>query len=342
MNAVTEITAEPSAAESGRLREGASICVLRSPADDPDGFAGLARELGSALPDRLKDAIREFREHGSPGGGLLIHGLPVFDIPPTPSSPGVGTGPTLTAAGVLGIVAAQLGDQIGYSPELGGRIIQDVVPVRGAEDTQQSVSSTTELYTHIELAFAPDDARADWIVLFCLRSDHDGVAGTTLSPVGEMLGLLGEETLRVLSQPRFRTTVDQSFLRGLGATRPIWVGPIRVLSEDSLGPRLRADFAETAGIDPGAQEALTRLRAAAETVATAIVLRSGDLLSVDNARATHGRMPFAPRYDGRDRWLLRTSVVRDLAASARYRSPGNGRVIDIPYEDHVQDQEAVR
>lgn len=200
----------------------------------------------------------------------------------------------------------------------------------GQERTQQSVSSADELYTHTELAFADDDYRADYLALLCLRADHDGVAATTLSPVEAVLPLLARSTIEILAQPRFRTTVDQSFLRGIGHETPIWIGPIRALTLDTGRPRIRADFAETAGTDDAAQAALRELRATAESVAVEVRLRPGDLLIVENNHAFHGRTPFRARWDGLDRWLLRTSIVGYLARSAAYR-PGDTRVVDVDY-----------
>jgi len=124
--------------------------------------------------------------------------------------------------------------------------------------------------------------------------------------------------------------VDMSFLRGIGRSEPIYAGPIRVFSGSADHPRVRADFAETTGIDDEAQAALEELRRAAEKVAMTIFLEAGDLLLIDNHHAFHGRTPFTARWDGQDRWLLRTSTTRDLSRSAAHR-PGDGRVIDVDY-----------
>jgi L-asparagine oxygenase len=312
------------------LAQGARQCLYFDLVKDPDGFVSEAQRLVSCLPERLAARLRAFRRYGSHTGGLIVSGLPVFSIPPTPASPQFAVGPTLDAAGMLGIISAVLGDQIGFRPELDGQIIQDVVPVAGQERTQQSVSSADELYTHTELAFADDDYRADYLALLCLRADHDGVAATTLSPVEAVLPLLARSTIEILAQPRFRTTVDQSFLRGIGHEAPIWIGPVRALTLDTGRPRIRADFAETAGTDDAAQGALSELRATAESVAVEVRLRPGDLLIVENNHAFHGRTPFRARWDGLDRWLLRTSIVGYLARSAAYR-PGDTRVVDVDY-----------
>ena len=150
----------------------------------------------------------------------------------------------------------------------------------------------------------------------------------------ESVGRCDDNAIEVLREPRFKTTVDRSFLRGMGHDDPIYASPIRVFTGSADRPRIRADFAETSGTDRGAQAALDELRRAAEKMAIMICLGPGDLLLVDNNHAFHGRTPFRARWDGADRWLLRTSITRDLSRSAAHR-PGDGRVIDVNYRDEV-------
>jgi L-asparagine oxygenase len=323
-----ELTLSLSPAQAGRLRQAALACVACDVVQDPEGFVAQAQRHAGALPDGLADRLRAFRRFGSVTGGLLIRGLPTFEVPATPPDPKLALGPRLPAAGLLGIIAAVVGDMYGFRPELDGHLIQDIVPVAGFEDTQQSVSSQAELYMHVELAFTDD--RADHLALFCLRADHDKVAGTTLSSIDGILPLLPGSTVEILRQPRFKTTVDASFLRGMGRDKAIYAGPIRVFGGSSHRPRIRADFAETAGTDRDAQAALDELRRAAEKLAVVICVEPGDLLLIDNHHAFHGRTPFRARGDGEDRWLLRTSITRDLSRSAAHR-PGDGRVIDVDY-----------
>lgn len=329
----SEMTLSLSPGEVEQIRLAALRCVACDLAEDADGFVAQAQRNIWALPDGLVDCLRAFRRYGSPTGGMLIRGLPTFEVPATPADPNLAVGTKVTAAGLLGIIAAVIGDQYGFKPELNGRIIQDIVPVEGFEQTQQSISSDTDLYTHVELAFTDD--RADYIALFCLRADHERVAGTTLSPIEGMLPLLSDNAIEVLREPRFKTTVDTSFLRGMGRDDPIYASPIRVFTGSADRPRIRADFAETSGTDRGAQAALDELRRAAEKMAIMICLGPGDLLLVNNNHAFHGRTPFRARWDGADRWLLRTSITRDLSRSAAHR-PGDGRVIDVNYRDEVR------
>jgi hypothetical protein len=66
------------------------------------------------------------------------------------------------------------------------------------------------------------------------------------------------------------------------------------------------------GTTPRAQSALAALHRAVKTATQHVVLAAGDLLVIDNDRAVHGRTPFTPRYDGTDRWLKRSLVMRAL------------------------------
>ena len=78
------------------------------------------------------------------------------------------------------------------------------------------------------------------------------------------------------------------------------------------------------GVDDEARDALECLRQAIRRDHIGVTLRSGDLLVIDNAVAVHGRSSFPARFDGTDRWIQRTFVVADLAASAEER---RGRII---------------
>jgi L-asparagine oxygenase len=71
---------------------------------------------------------------------------------------------------------------------------------------------------------------------------------------------------------------------------------------------------------------LRELATAFEAVRRTIVLAPGDLAFVDNRLAVHGRTAFRARYDGRDRWLQRMFVQRDLRRSRAVR-PGDGYVL---------------
>jgi L-asparagine oxygenase len=298
------------------------------PVTETEEYVVAAQVYSAQLPERIRRAALNFRRNGDAAGGMLIRNLPVDPVPPTPDHADYGMGINLPAAHVFSLAAALVGDQFGFRPELAGQIIQDIMPVAGFEDTQQSISSGTLLELHCETVFT--DSRADVIGLLCLRPDPEAVAGTVLASTAMVLPRLSASTIKILHEPRFSTTVDGSFLRGAGIDHPILIGPIRVLDGDPLRPRIRCDFAETKGLDPAAQAALDELYAVASDSIIEIRLEAGDLLLVDNHDSFHGRTSFRRHGDGTDRWLLRTFITRDISRSRVHR-PGDGRIVDTDY-----------
>jgi L-asparagine oxygenase len=61
-----------------------------------------------------------------------------------------------------------------------------------------------------------------------------------------------------------------------------------------------------------AKELLEEVQWAIEKCTQEIVLKTGDLLVIDNRNTIHGRKPFQPRYDGTDRWVQRVLVRKEL------------------------------
>jgi L-asparagine oxygenase len=312
------------------LLNAANLLSRHDPIGATESYVAEAQIQAACLSGSTRRALLDFRRFGSDSGGLLIRGMPIGEVPATPTTTDRPIGIGLPAAAVMSVLVASLGEQYGFQPERNGQIVQDVLPVAGEERIQSSISSDVRLKDHVEMAFS--EYRSDYVVLACLRPDHDRIAGTTLAAGHRVLGLLDADTVEVLRQQRFKTAVDESFLRSCGYGERIWIGPIAVLAGEKERPRLRADFAETLGMDDDqtAATALLALREAAVSVAVKVLLEAGDVLIVDNRHAFHGRTPFQARSDGRDRWLLRTYLTRDLARSRSVR-PGDRRVIDTDY-----------
>lgn len=281
-----------------------------------EGFVAAAGELANRLPDNVRQAIDRFRTQSHRSGALLIHGFPVGELPPTPATPTDETQKNTRSESVLLAVAKCLGEPVGYKPELGGRLVQNLVPTRANQDRQISTSSKVRLMFHTETSFHP--YRPAYLLLLCLRGDDS--AYTTLASIREILPFLSPQSRAMLFQPRFRTAVDTSFLNGrrnaLGDAHP-------VLSGDRDAPSMVFDEELTVGMDEAAQAALQELVEAVKTHHLSVCLRQGDMLVVDNAAAVHGRTSFKPRFDGADRWLQRTFVLDTLPAS----NHREGRVI---------------
>jgi alpha-ketoglutarate-dependent taurine dioxygenase len=274
-----------------------------------------------ALPDDVDDALLRFAVAPPRAGALLLRNVPIGELPPTPPAPDAPVAKNLATELALLTVARRLGQPVGYVPEHGGRIVQNIVPTQSDADSQTSTSSRSNLMFHTETAFHPHRPR--YLLLLCLRGDAS--AHTTLASVHDIMDHLPDDLVDVMFEPRFRTAVDASFLAGrineLGPARPLVTG-----TRDE--PTFIFDADLTVGIDTAAQDVLVAVRAAIADVETSVVLEPGDLLVVDNNVAVHGRSPFSARFDGTDRWLQRSFVVTDLAPSAADRV---GRVITTEF-----------
>lgn len=288
---------------------------------DEESVVSLATRLALSLP--CAGDLLEFAARPSPAAALLVRGVPIGEVGPTPPYPGAREDRWTQPELLLLAAARLLGHPIGYAPEHGGRLVQDIVPVKGSETLQVSTSSSGDLMFHTETAFHPHRPR--YLLLLCLRGDPG--AATTLLSVAELLAGLDAATIETLREPRFATAVDLSFL---GGRRNVHGEPHCVIGGSVQDPTLLFDADLTVGLDP---EACRATEAVQERIAQAhrsLVLEAGDLLVVDNARAVHGRSAYCARYDGTDRWLMRAFTVADLSPSAADR---DGRIITTIFGD---------
>jgi L-asparagine oxygenase len=288
---------------------------------DEESVVTLATRLALALP--CAGDLLEFAARPSPGAALLVRNVPIGEIGATPASPGarpeVWTRPEL----LLLAAARLLGHPIGYAPEHGGRLVQDIVPVKGTERLQVSTSSSGDLMFHTETAFHPHRPRH--LLLLCLRGEPG--AATTLLSVGELIEGLDESVIEILHEPRFATAVDLSFL---GGRRNLRGEPHRILDGPLHDPTLLFDADLTVGLDEDASQAVAAVNERISNCHRSLVLEAGDLLVVDNARAVHGRSSYQARFDGTDRWLMRAFTVADLCLSTADRQ---GRIITTIFGD---------
>jgi L-asparagine oxygenase len=288
---------------------------------DDESFVEAASQAGRSFAPDLDAALAAFIDDPGPAGALLVRDVPLGDVPSTPATPTAATGKDLQSELTLLAVARRLGEPVGYLPEHGGSIVQNLVPTRADIGRQTSTSSGVDLAFHTETAFHPYGPR--YLLLLCLRGDP--AAATTLASVNDLLPALHPETVEALRRPEFRTAVDESF----GGVPGVPYGPARpVLGGTDERPWLCWDEELTTGETPAAAAALVELDAAVRERQREIVLATGDLLIVDNTRCVHGRRPFQARFDGTDRWLQRSFVVVSLEPSAHERS---GRIITTSF-----------
>lgn len=302
--------------------------------------------LAQELPRSLRSKVNRFRLE-EPCGTCVIRGIDVDDdrIGPTPPSWNEQPDPASTAREdvFLLMCGSLLGDPIAWATQQDGRLVHDVIPIKGHEYEQINSSSQAALWWHTEDAFHP--YRADYVGLMCLRNP-DG-AQTTYASFDDLR--LPPETVRLLCESRYVIRPDESHLsknRAVGTCLGLsaellersyaWIEQMReapplvpILFGDPDRPYGRLDpyFMDHIDDDPAAIAAFDALVKEIDDKITSAVLQPGDVFFIDNYKAVHGRKPYAARFDGRDRWLRRINVARDLRRSRSARIAPESRVI---------------
>jgi L-asparagine oxygenase len=303
--------------------EAAQLSALR--AEVPTGLS-LEDELievellAHTLPGRIRKALIGFRRSGNRDGVLLLRGMPMLgSLPETPLEPSAATPSDVGGTRFLMLAsAALLGEPVAYQQEQDGALFRDVYPTRENAEKLSSESSLTILDSHTELAF--HHHMPDFVGLMGLKSDHDGLAATTVTSVHDVVAKLNPRERLVLSQPRFRTDIDYSFGSTSGKSGG---GPeVAVLSGDWANPQFRYDLDLMTGTDAEASAVLARVKRVVDVSWRAVFLQPGDLVWIDNRRTCHARTPFLPRFDGTDRWLRRLLVLRSLQGAVSDVIPG--------------------
>jgi alpha-ketoglutarate-dependent taurine dioxygenase len=202
-------------------------------------------------------------------------------------------------------VALRYGRIVGYKQEQDGKLIHHVFPIKKTESEQISTSSKVDLALHTETAF--HQYRPDYVILACLRGDEN--AATTYADVDSLVKFLDDETIEELKKKQFTTHVDISFRTRGEDDQDV---KIAVLEETSNGYRITHDETFVSGDTEKAQQALGKLNNVIASNIQEVVLKTGDVLIINNDRAIHGRKPFTAKYDGTDRWLIRCLVRREL------------------------------
>lgn len=256
----------------------------------------------------------------------------VGEIPPTPMTPMVDDSLTPDSIKVLKEYGSMLGYPVSYLQEQEGRLIQNLLPVKKTENQQISTSSKVELEMHTESSFHP--YRPSYVLLLCLRGD-DAVA-TTYADDFDIVSKLSREAISILQKKWFTTQIDQSFRSegqpDLHVATPI-LEKIGLDNENNWKITYDSWFMKAVGegCDDSrlqAASALQDMRDAVNSSTREVVLKTGDLLVINNDRTVHGRKPFKPRYDGTDRWVQRMLVVRDMPPPEHF----NGHMITTVFE----------
>jgi len=293
-----------------------------NPYQDAEEFLFDCEIRADEIPRSLRRVLLEFQVRSNADGALLLRGLPIdpglYHVHTPQNAQRSDEKKTYVSERCLAMIGSRLGHLVSYIQEKNGDLFQNLAPVKSQEQIQSSGGSKTRLQFHRETVFHP--YAPEYLLLFCLRPDHDRVAETTYASITHALPLVSEAHRDLLFQPLYQTGIDYSFgnvqtIKGNGPVLPVLYG-------NRNTPFLNYDEDLMSAMTSEAEAALEALKNAIAQVYQGVKLDVGDLLCIDNRRTVHGRSSFAPRYDGFDRWLQRSFVVRDLGKSAGDRYPG--------------------
>jgi L-asparagine oxygenase len=299
--------------------------ITAHPSNEAVLFCEQAAEMAEFLPVRIRNVLTEFANEGSSTGMLLITRIPLDDetLPVTPPGNQVHSGELTIMARIQAIFNHAYGHMIGYEAEGDGRLFQDMVPKEELKSSQTSLGSNVELEIHTEQAFSK--LRPDIVSLACLRGDPD--AKTYILPVHYLLEYVTPQQQEFLRQSYWTTGVDMSFkMNGHEFLDGDLRGPLPIISGSYDDPYFVFDQDLMKGVRNDAQEMIQKIVDVYYVHRLEHVLSPGEIVLVDNRRAVHGRSPFKPKFDGTDRFIIRSFAVLDYEKSS-YARPDGGKTV---------------
>ncbi|MFI9202034.1 TauD/TfdA family dioxygenase [Streptomyces sp. NPDC053048] len=289
-------------ASVGELHRAArEILHAHGPGTSSPGLLWQVRESAAGLGEAIHHQCRPV---DSDAGLYVLRGLRVTDadLGPTPTSWATAGDAGAHHDVVLLLLATVMGVPIAWEGQQRGRFVHNIVPARGHERQQTGASSSVLLSPHTEDAFHP--GRAHLLMLGCMRNP-DAIATTA---AGIRRVRLDEATVAELSRPALPILPDDAYFEAGDFSGPPRRVPTLWQAADGLTLRFDPAYTPLDQATPAYRAAYARLEAELERVSVAVSLTPGEVLVVDNDLVVHGRVPFAPRYDGTDRWLKRASV----------------------------------
>jgi Fe(II)/alpha-ketoglutarate-dependent arginine beta-hydroxylase len=301
--------------------------------------------LARCLPPHLLEFLEEFRL-GEPSALCLVSGLETdgeaLGSTPTHWRDSQFDSPALAQEIFFLLCGSALGDVFGWATQQDGRIMHDILPIKGHEHQEIGSNSLQHLSWHTEDAFHP--CRGDYVALMCLRNP-DLVETMVCDAADIDWSILDVEALFEArftqmpdnshqpdrSQPTGDPGIDRLRERSFTLIQSWNDNPVKrpVLFGDREDPYLALDpyHMKTDGWPERSLRAFQGLCDQIETHMKGVSLRPGDCVFIDNFRAVHGRKAFRPRYDGSDRWLKRLNITRNIRGSRAWRRAPDDRVI---------------
>lgn len=285
------------------------VCPYKS----PELFCEEMKKQVSNIPANIQKICMDFKTHGNKDGFLLLH-VCLNDelevLPCTPESNYENVGGTTNLAKIQALLMNLMGTMVAYEAEGYGNLFQDIVPVKTMAHQQTSTGSNYELEIHTEQAFSK--LRPDILSLACLRGDKH--AWTYVLNYQHILNHLNENEIEMLKQPLWKIGVDLSFkMHGKTFIDGELRGPFPILQGTTENHILVFDQDLMFGISQEADLLIDKIIDIYYKYRSSCNLVPGNIVFIDNRRAVHGRSSFSPKFDGWDRFLVRSFLVFDHA-----------------------------
>ena len=283
-----------------------SECLLGiSPSTQVNMFISMAKNASKGLPKRIMSVLKEFK--ASQDGCLLIKGLPIDrKYIWTPENNKFHIGETTLLSRVQAIINEFLGEMVSYEAEGDGRLFQDMVPNKELACTQTSLSSNKELELHTEQAFS--EMRPDYLSLACLKGDIN--AKTYIMHVQNILDRFTLYETKVLSKELWEIGIDKSFVMN-GCSSNLR-GPLSILHLKDGEFEIVFDQDLMVGLTEEASDLIDEIIELYYEYREYCALESGDILILNNNKVLHGRSAFSPLFDGHDRFVIRSFIMKNI------------------------------
>lgn len=250
--------------------------------------------------------------------GLLFHDvLPLLEDETSPASMVDASAPASWwgAAQKIRSVCNALGIHLcSYQSENDGTLFVHLVPQEGesasANKSRGRLRGHTDAvampFPHETGQFSVGCPSPDLVILACIRNPNS--VATRVAPLSTIVGSLERGIIEKLRESCFDIYPQQSFSTPHGYK----LGAVPLLHLDPFdGYKIRFSHSKIVPSDPSdalAIRALEMLQGAVETSYEDLILRSGDLLLLNNRTAIHGRTVVSKIVDQVkfDRWLMRT------------------------------------
>ena len=297
-----------------------------SPSNEMDLYMSLVKNASIEIPYRIKKILNDFKEDKYPQGVLLFRNIPVDEYnSKTPLDNTFHIGEDTIMSKIQAIINTYIGEMVSYEAEGDGRLFQDMVPNKKLAQTQTSLGSKVELELHTEQAFS--DCRPDYLSLACLKGDSK--AKTYYLHVNDVVNKMQKDVICYLQKKRWFIGVDASFI--MNGCNDKLRGPISIIEEkckDNYNFVFDQDL--MIGSTDDASKIMNDIISIYYEYRSNIILSKGDLLILDNNKVVHGRSNFSPKFDGNDRFVIRSFIINSFD-KIHNKTTKNARMVAVKY-----------